>query len=374
MDLYSQKLAQHLSVPLLETDIYQRSAELFNVSLFSRPALRSIGQDWRFIRQLRALPEPLHFPNHHLGRYALFARSPHVITVHDLIRYFDMKASEPFIHRPNLRDRLYLSLDYAGIRRAPAIIAISEKTKQDLIENLNIPEERIHVIYHGVDHASFRPVVERPYEGRYVLFVGSEHPRKNLITLLKAFRRLKQDARFSDLKLLKVGAAGGQEAPFREMTLRAIADLGLTNDVVFTGYVADAALPGYYSGAQCLVLPSLAEGFGFPPLEAMACGCPVLVSDAGSLPEIVGNGGVVLPARDDAAMAAKLAEVITDAAYRNGLRAAGLKRASQFTWESTAEQTARVYEVVAGMWRGRPTRVAQGTAPELSEEMANLDG
>ncbi len=347
MDLYSRKLALHLRVPKLFSDIYQRVAELFNVPLVSCTSLRSIWEDLRFLRLLRRLGDSVHFPNHHMGRYALFLGRPYVITVHDLIRYFDLKGYSVLIHRPNARDRLYLSLDYAGIRRAPAIIAISHTTKRDLVEHLGVPEERIFVVYHGIDHDLFRPVERRPIEEPYVLFVGSEHPRKNLVTLLRAFKLLKErDGRFRPLKLVKVGAAGGGEAPFRQRTLQAMAELGLEGDVVFAGVVPEEDLPAYYSGAECMVFPSLYEGFGFPTLEAMACGCPVIVSNAGSLPEVAGEAALVVDPLDPQALAEAMHQVLTDPSLRRRLVDKGLRRASQFTWERAARETEAVYEVV----------------------------
>jgi glycosyltransferase involved in cell wall biosynthesis len=347
MDLYSRKLAQHLRVPKFFSDIYQRVAEQFNVPLFSCASLRSLWEDMRFLCALKRLGDAVHFPNHHMGRYALFLGRPYIITVHDLIRYFDLRGRTVLIHRPNLRDRIYLSLDYAGIRRAPAIIAISHTTKRDLVRHLGIPEERIFVVYHGVDHDLFRPVEERPIDEPYILFVGSEHPRKNLFTLLKAFKLLKgMDRRFRHLKLVKVGAAGGGEAPFRERTLKAIAQLGLDGDVVFAGVVPDEELPAYYSGAECLVFPSLYEGFGFPVLEAMASGCPVIVSSAGSLPEVAGDAALVVEPLDARALAEAMHALLTDGSLRRRLVQRGLKRASQFSWEKAARETEAVYQQV----------------------------
>lgn len=347
MDLYSQKLAPHLRVPKIFTDIYQRVAELFNVPLLSCTSLRSIREDLAFLRLLRGLNDAIHFPNHHMGRYALFLGKPYVITVHDLIRYFDLKGYAVFIHRPNLRDRLYLHMDYAGIRKALAIIAISHTTKRDLIAHLGIPEERIFVVYHGIDHSLFRPREGRPLDEPYVLFVGSEHPRKNLTTLLRAFKLLKErNRRMRNLKLLKVGASGGREASFRQETLQAINRLELEGDVIFAGFVAEEELPFYYSGAECFVFPSLYEGFGFPPLEAMACSCPVIVSSAGSLPEVVGDAALVVPPTDHVALAQAMEEVITNGALRRRLVEAGLRRAAQFTWEKAAQETEKVYEIV----------------------------
>ena len=147
---------------------------------------------------------------------------PFIITVHDLIRYFDLMGYNestryhPLIHSPNSRDRAYLKLDYKGIKKAARIIAASHTTKRDLVKHLSIPGEQISVVYHGLDHDLFSPGASpAPLNNPYLLFVGAEHPRKNLPTLLAAFKILKIDAQFKDLKLVKVGKAGGREANFR---------------------------------------------------------------------------------------------------------------------------------------------------------------
>src|SRR5215207_3901664 len=170
MDQYAQQLADHLTVAKLSTDVYQRVAELFNVPLLSRTAITAAWQDGQFIRTLRGVRDAVHLPNHHLGRYGCFISVPYIVTVHDLIRYFDLKGSGPFIHAPNVRDRLYLRLDYRGIRQATAIIAVSQTTKRDLVAHLGIPAERIFVTHEGIDHARFRPVAPRPMDFPYLLY------------------------------------------------------------------------------------------------------------------------------------------------------------------------------------------------------------
>ena len=346
LDRYSQKLAEHLDVQTLRSDIYQRSAEVFNVPLLSAASLRALAADVQFVRELRRRNQLVHLPNHHLGRYGRFLSAPFVVTVHDLIRYFDAKGLGPFIHSPNVRDRACLRVDYSGISRAAAVIAVSNKTKQDLIEHLGLPEERIFVIYEGVDRVQFRPTEPAPVGHPYVLFVGSEHPRKNLRTLLHAFAALKRSPRFADLKLVKVGAAGGPEAPFREDTLSSVSELGLEGEVVFTERVRDDELPAYYSGARCLVLASFYEGFGLPPLEAMACGCPVIVSSAGALPEIAGDAALVIDPHDRKALADALRRVLEDESLRASLRQRGFERSKHFSWEEAARETAAVYDFV----------------------------
>ncbi|HZU19036.1 MAG TPA: glycosyltransferase family 1 protein [Candidatus Dormibacteraeota bacterium] len=346
MDGYSQQLVEHLRVRTLETDVYQRTAELFKVPLLSATSLWGFAQDLAFVRLLRQQEGLLHLPNHHLGRYGCFLTGPYLITVHDLIRYFDLIGMGPFIHRPNLRDRVCLRLDYRGIRRATAIIAVSRTTKRDLVTHLRVPEERIFVVYEGVDPRRFHPVERRVVEDRYILYVGSEHPRKNLETLLRALARLRREREFQDLKLVKVGAAGGREADFRARTLAFVRELGLEDRVIFTERVPADDLPAYYSGAACLVLPSRYEGFGFPPLEAMACGCPVVVAEAGSLPEITGGAALRVPTEDDAGFAEAIRTLLVDRDLRARMRERGFARAREFSWRRAAEETVRVYEMV----------------------------
>ncbi len=354
MDRYGQQLARRIGVPTIEASLERLSAGHFNVSSFSRAALRGITGDRRLLRQLRNTPGIPHFTHHHLARYGPSLRRDYLITAHDLIRHTDLAGSDVLIHRPNRRDRRYLRRDYRGIRDAAAVIAISEHTRQDLLRHLGLAPERVFVVHHGLDHDLFRPVQYRLVDDPYLLYVGSEHPRKNVVALLRAFARLKRDRRWQRLRLVKIGAAGGGEASFRDPTLAAVAELGLDGEARFTEEVCDQDLAAYYSGAQCLVLPSRAEGFGFPPLEAMACGCPVIVSTAGALPEVVGDAGLHVPPDDVAGLADAVQAVLTDPALAHRLRERGLRRAQGFSWERTARATQRVYESVAGRPRVTP--------------------
>lgn len=347
MDLYSQKLAEKLAVPKVYTDIYQRIRQRFNISWLSREALKAILEDWNFIKTLNKLKGIVHLPNQHLGRYGNFIKVPYIITVHDLIRYLDLKGRGTYIRRPNFRDKFYLNLDYKGIKKATKIIAISQATKKDLMRYLKIPDEQISVVYLGVDHAIFRPSPQPSnFEYPYILFVGSEHPRKNLPTLLRAFKRLKEQARFKDLKLVKVGKAGGPEANYRGQTAQVINSLNLEGEVMFTELVSVEDLRAYYCGAECFVLPSFYEGFGFPPLESMACGCPVITSNSSSLPEVVGEAAIKISPHDVGGLVAALEGVLTDQELRKSLINKGVEQAANFSWEKAAGRTLEVYKEV----------------------------
>lgn len=346
LDFYSQKLAEKLDVPKFHTDIYRRIREKSNISWFSKEALKAIQEDCNFIRALNRLEGIVHLPNQHLGRYGNFLDVPYIITVHDVIRYLDLKGYGTYIHHPNLRDRFYLRLDYRGIRKAVRIIVVSQATKRDLMRYLKIPAARISVVYEGVDPEVFRPSHSNGSRYPYILFVGSEHPRKNLATLLKAFKRLKERPEFKDLKLVKVGRAGGKEADFRRQTMEVVNSLNLRDEVIFTEIIPEEELQAYYCGAECFVLPSLYEGFGFPPLEAMACGCPVITSNGSSLPELVGEAAVKIAPYDDEELARALEKVLTDKHFRESLIGKGIEQAARFSWAKTAERTLKVYREV----------------------------
>ena len=351
LDIYSQKLSEHLGVPVIRSDVYQRFIKCRSVPWWSPETARITWHDWRFTRRLNRLGDIIHLPNQHFGRYSSLLKVPFIITVHDLIRYLDLSGNAILIHSPNSRDRFYLNLDYKGLKKAARIIAISRSTKNDLVHYLNIPPEQISIVYPGVDHKVFHPVSQRLYDNPYVLFVSSEHPRKNLVGVLKAFNLLKKDPGFKDLKLVKVGKPGGKEANYRAKTMKIVEGLGLTYEVIFTGIVPESALPAYYSGAAVFVLPSLYEGFGLTPLEAMSCGCPVITSNTSSLPEVVDSAGITVDPHDTEGLAKAMRQVLTDNKLRDEMIRKGLERAKEFSWEKTAEQTQEVYNEVANELR-----------------------
>jgi glycosyltransferase involved in cell wall biosynthesis len=352
LDHCSQRVAEHLppAVHRLHTDVLERSADRWEIPLWSPATPRSLRVDAAFARRLRRARGLVHLTNHHLGRYARALREPYVVTLHDVMRLLDLRGADPpLICRFTARDRLVLRFDYDGVRRAAHVIVPSEFAARDAAAHLGIDRERMTVIPWAIDHAVFRPVERRLFDFPYVLYVGTEQPRKNLAALLRAFAALAaEDPR---LRLVKVGAPGGERDDFRRATERVVDELGLRERVVFAGRIGDEDLAAAYSGATCLVLPSLHEGFGLPPLEAMACGCPVVVSGAGSLPEVVADAGLVV-APEPRALAAAI-RAARDAPTAAQLRERGLRRAAAFTWERVAERTLDVYRAVARRWTTR---------------------
>jgi glycosyltransferase involved in cell wall biosynthesis len=237
-----------------------------------------------------------------------------------------------------------------AVKKADAIITISESTRQEVIRLLGGEPRKIHTVLLAAGN-SFRPASSEKIEEikkRYgfdepcVLYVGTLEPRKNVQTLLLAFDKVRRelDGR------CKLVIAGGKGWFYSEI-FRRIEDLGICDDVRFTGYVPAEDLPALYSSATVFVYPSLYEGFGLPPLEAMACGTPVITSNVSSLPEVVGDAGIMVDPRDPQELAEAIIRVLEDADLRLHMREKGLRRASEFTWRKTARQTLEVYEKVA---------------------------
>lgn len=281
-----------------------------------------------------------HATEHLLPR---FKRVRTVFTLHDLIfRHF------PQHHLP--RNRMFLNLSMPlFLRRADAVICVSEHTKHDAMRAYGVPEEKLVVIHEGV-HPRFRRVddeaarraVREMYAlpDRFLLSVGTIEPRKNYPLLIEAFSELMRRRGDAASQLIIVGREGW----LFEETYRAVHRSGMTGRVRFLGFVEDAHLPVLYSLADVFALPSVYEGFGFPPLEALACGAAVVCSDASALPEIVGNAGLLLAPTGVRAWADALERVWTDAALRRDLRSRGPAHAARFTWQAAAQATRRVYD------------------------------
>ncbi|MFQ3630964.1 glycosyltransferase family 4 protein, partial [Roseiflexus sp.] len=237
-----------------------------------------------------------------------------------------------------------------ALQRADVIVADSESTRRDLHRLLNIAPERVSVVYPAVDER-FRPLPPDVCEpvrqrlrlpSRFVLFVGTIEPRKNLVRLLEAFARI-DPTTLPDgsgrLFLVIAGRRGWMYQPVFE----AIERLSLRDRVQVLDFVADSDLPIVYNLAQVFVYPSIYEGFGLPPLEALACGTPVVTSDNSSLPEVVGNAALLAPADDIDALSDRIARLLSDGALRDRLRQAGLEQAQRFRWEASARQIIEHY-------------------------------
>jgi len=267
-----------------------------------------------------------------------------VVTVHDL----------NFLHYPQFltpESRRY----YAGqirwaVRCADHVLADSEATRQDLIRLLDVPPTKVTTVHLGVDPL-FGPLPRQTVKATltryglkpgYLLFVGTLEPRKNLPGLFAAYRIL-LDRGATAAPLVVVGGRGW----LYEDVFTSVEDLALTDRVRFLHNVPNTDLPAFYNGAQLLILPSFYEGFGLPALEAMACGTPVVVSNRGSLPEVVGDAGTLVDPEDVEGIAAGIAALLEDPERQERLADLGRARAAEFTWEKTARKTLEVYYQVA---------------------------
>jgi glycosyltransferase involved in cell wall biosynthesis len=257
-------------------------------------------------------------------------------------------------------------------RRQHEIIAISDNTARDIVQYFKLPRERITLIHNGLDHARFFPgdvaaarcAVANQYELRrpFFLYVARlEHPGKNHVRLIEAFEEFKAATR-SDWQL----AFAGSDWHGAEAIHSAIKKSPSAADIRCLGFVPDTALPDLYRAAGVFAYPSLFEGFGMPPLEAMACACPVVCSNRGSLGEVVGDAAAIVEPEDIHSIARQLYILATDDPARNRLRAAGLARAQKFNWNRTATETLKVYERAA-------VRSESGHAPAIEQAGAGKD-
>jgi len=266
-----------------------------------------------------------------------------VITVHDLafLRYPDFVTLDS--------RRYYNRQIEAATRRAEHIIAVSRATQADLVDLLAVPADKITVI-HEAAHDAYRPLADsavRDHLARfdlapgYVLFLGTFEPRKNLDGLLQAYAALLSEVPDAP-PLVMAGRRGWLDDPLFALARK----LGLERHVRWLEGLEQEDLPPLYAGAAVLCMPSHYEGFGLPALEAMACGTPVVVANRASLPEVVGDDGLLVDPDSPDDIAAGLRSVLTDAALAADLRRRGLARATQFSWRETARQTLSVYEQV----------------------------
>jgi glycosyltransferase involved in cell wall biosynthesis len=289
---------------------------------------------------VRARPDVLFVPAHVVP----LVHPRTVVTIHDLgyLRY-------RLAYRPMAWIYLLLSTRWSA-RAARRIVVDSWATRADLLRHCRVDPERIDVIHLGVDPA-FRPMGAADLTAPlgqlgltpdgYLLFVGTQQPRKNLPRLLRAYARARLAG---DLPPLAIAGGPGHRA---DETSALLARLGIAAHVRLLGYVDQAQLPALFAGARAFLFPSLFEGFGLPVLEAMASGTPTLAGANSSMPEIVGDAGRLVDARDDAAIAAAIQRLATDQPLRDTLRERGLARAATFTWERAARQTLDVLERAA---------------------------
>ncbi|HLC49509.1 MAG TPA: glycosyltransferase family 1 protein [Candidatus Andersenbacteria bacterium] len=273
-------------------------------------------------------------------------RHPSIVTVHDIIELIDPQAPKAYLLNKYLM---------SGITYADRIIAVSQYTKKTIQDYFTMDESTITVIPNGIDEAycriqNFKSSIAYQELLRnlkisdrspIVLSVGSEHPRKNMKTILGTVSLLKKQ--FPNILLIKVGDAGLLSG--RKETLNYIDQLALQDNVQLLGNISNELLNELYNIADVLLFPSRHEGFGLPPLEAMAAGCPVVCSNSTSLPEVVGNGAIMHDPDDTGEFAKSIARIVSDVDFKTALLTKGKERVKEFSWRKAAQQTLELYRL-----------------------------
>lgn len=284
---------------------------------------------------------------------SLISRSPTIITIHDVIQLLLPS------YRVGAKKKLYLDLLARAARKASLIITISQHARQDIVNTLNIPPDRIRVTYLAAGDEFF-PVSDpavlaeaRSRYGlgeRYILYLGGLDQRKNVLQVVRAFAALYRQSDDSHLQLFIAGDPDKRSGPLFPDPRPVAAELGITGQIIYR-FVEEKDKAAIYSGASLFVFPSLYEGFGLTPLEAMSCGTPVICSNCASLPEIVGNAAISLDPHDTQTWVQAMKCVLNDPALQADLRDRGLRQAAQFTWRKCAAETLAAYEEALALSR-----------------------
>lgn len=318
-----------------------KSTEFFKYEVVNSPGLwRDIFLPLKLYSSKR--PNIFFSPAHYTPR---FCPVPIVVTIHDVA----------YEYYPNefLPKDLYKLKNWTAhaVNQTKKIIAVSDNTKKDIVKFYKVSENKINVIYNGYRNSQetnskkqtsskFHPPVGGP-SSKYILYVGTIQPRKNLNTLIEAFAQFIKDK--PDYKLVIAGKKGWKYENIFQM----VADLHLSHNIIFTGFVSNLELIQLYQKAECFVMPSLYEGFGIPVLEAMSYGCPVIASNTSSLPEVGGDACLYFDPHDKIDLRNKISQIVDDNRLREDLVKKGNARVKQFSWEKCGRETLSVLQNVA---------------------------
>lgn len=324
------------TVPFLEPDTTARGYFEFRV------VLRRLGCDLVHIPHLFWMPRAL--------------PCPYVMTVHDVLEHMS-RARE----KSSLRRSIHFHLTRRVLMGAARVFAVSKFTKSELEKLFGMPPNRIEVIYNAIDerflhgHATQadRDLIEQRYIVNYpfLLYAGRISPHKNLVRIIEAFSALKaelaKENKYSDLKLIIIGDELSKHPDLRRTVIKS----GVQNDVRFLGFVPIDVLRIFYDMAKIFVFPSLYEGFGLPPLEAMVHGTPVVTSNTSSLPEVVGNAAVLVNPENVFEIRRALQRVLNDQLLREKMKQRSYEQSQLFSWDKSASRVLQVYEEVGGSRR-----------------------
>jgi glycosyltransferase involved in cell wall biosynthesis len=332
--------ANFYTVPLLAPDRSVKGYREF------RTALQGLDCDLVHIPNLFSVPRGL--------------PCPYVMTVHDMIEHMSRSRQKTGFWRS-----LHFQLTKRVLRGAARIFAVSNFTRNEIEKLFDIPSDRVEVIYNAIDerflhgHASAadRELIANRYQVTYpfLLYAGRISPHKNVVRMIEAFSALKteleRDQAYPNLKLIIIGDDLSGNPDLRRTVVRS----GVQNDVRFLGFVPIEVLRIFYDEAKVFVFPSLYEGFGLPPLEAMAHGTPVVTSNVSSLPEVVGNAAVLVNPENVFEIMRALHCVLMDRALRDRMKARGYTQATKFSWETSVRRILESYREVA---EGKPRALA----------------
>jgi len=312
-----------------------------------RSALKRLGCDLVHVPNLFAVPRAL--------------PCPYVMTVHDMLDHMSRAREQSGFWRT-----LHFQLTKRALGGASRIFAVSNFTRNEIEKLFEIPSDRIEVVYNAIDerflrgHASAadRELIAQRYQVTYpfLLYAGRITAHKNVVRMIEAFSALKTELErgqaYPDLKLIIIGDDLSGNPDLRRTVIRS----GVQNDVRFLGFVPIEVLRIFYDVAKIFVFPSLYEGFGLPPLEAMVHGTPVVTSNVSSLPEVVGNAAVLVNPENVFEIMRALHRVLTDQALRDRMKERGYQQAMKFSWEKSVRRIMEVYRQVAGAGRTQPVR------------------
>jgi glycosyltransferase involved in cell wall biosynthesis len=312
---------------------------------------RSLRDLWAFSRQVMKHPVDLFFFPSVYSYFPILNRTRIIVTIHDMIA-----DHHPELTFPNKKLKFFWKLKQnAAVLQAHQILTVSEYSKRQIVDYFNLAESRVAVISEAAHpvftalspNGEMENILRRCQLNRgerFLLYVGGISPHKNLRTLVDAYHQLNTDTMFSDVKLVLVGDY--KDDPFYSdypFLKRRIEQLHLGEKIVFTGYIEDKELAYLYNAAALLVFPSFEEGFGLPAIEAMSCGTPIVASDRGSLPEILGEAGHFFDPYRSESICQTLQEVLGNEALRSEMSRRGLLRSQQFTWEAIARKTVSIF-------------------------------
>jgi glycosyltransferase involved in cell wall biosynthesis len=328
-----------------DLDVAERLGPNFRAVLETSPAYsirEQLHVPWVLRRER---PDVFHSP-HYVLPPAVPCRA--VVTIHDTIHLTFPQ------YLPNRAAHAYArAAMWAAVRRSDRILTVSEASKRDILTFFNVPEEKVVVVYNAIDERFWhQPNAEQvarvrerfQLDGRYVLYVGNIKPHKNVVRLIEAFHALRRGV-LEDLKLVIIGDEISKYPGLR----RAVHVHKLHKHVRFLGYLPDDTLAVLYRLASVFVFPSMYEGFGLPPLEAMASGTPVVTSNVSSLPEIAGDAALLVDPYDTEAIVDGMRRVLTEPSLAAELRRRGFVRARDFSWDRSVARTSSVYREVAGV-------------------------